>query len=273
LDYIVIFDADTLVDANFFNVMDQRFHCGVRAIQGRHIIRNPQAGWFPALTWAMFMLNNRYENLGRTNLGFSAKNMGDSIAFKSDILRQYGWGEGLTEDFEFRQKLLLNDILIFYEPDAIGYGDAASNWKEASAQRQRWLRGSYQASRKHDRIMLKKGLKNHNWSLIDGALHAYLPAYSTLTVITGIFLALSLILHNWVWTWLVYGWLALFCLLFLFPLMNLAFEKAPGKAYWVILTGPVFILWRSWLGIYARFIRHEVDWVRTPRHNDPKRKQ
>ncbi len=132
---VAVFDADTVVDPKFFDVMNARFIAGATVVQGRHVIRNPQAGWFPALTWAMFMIDNRFENLGRSNLGFSAKNMGDSICFRADILKKYGWGSGLTEDFAFRQKLLLEGIHISYEPDAVGYGDAALNWNEAAPQR------------------------------------------------------------------------------------------------------------------------------------------
>ncbi len=248
-EWIVVFDADTLVNSQFFAVMNQQFLSGHAVIQGKHIIRNPQAGWFPSLTWAMFMIEDRYENLGRCNLGLSAKNKGDSIAFNSDVIRQFGWGEGLTEDFEFRQKLLLQGIRIYYEPSAIGFGDAAHNWKEASAQRQRWLRGSFQASRKHGRQMLLKGVRTHDWALIDGAIQASIPAYSTLTLLSGVFFLSSFLLKNWLWDWIPFSWTALFSLLFLFPLINLAFDRAPFKAFMVILSGPVFIVWRTWLGI------------------------
>jgi hypothetical protein len=45
----------------------------------------------------------------------------------------------------------------------------------------------------------------------------------------------------------------------------LALEKAPLKAYLVILTGPIFIVWRSFLSIRARYLRGDLRWVRTPR--------
>ena len=66
-------------------------------IHGQHIIRNPNQSWFPALTWAMFLIDDRFQNLDRSNLGWSAKNMRDSICFRVDVLRQLGWGEGLPK--------------------------------------------------------------------------------------------------------------------------------------------------------------------------------
>jgi cellulose synthase/poly-beta-1,6-N-acetylglucosamine synthase-like glycosyltransferase len=172
----------------------------------------------------------------------------------------------LTEDFAFRQKLLLEGIRISFEPRAIGYGDAALNWREAATQRQRWLRGAYQASRKNARAMLVEGMKRLDLALMDGAIYAYLPSYSSLTLIASVFVILSFLIRQQIWSWLPFTWFVVFLLFFVFPLINLALDHAPLKAYLVILTGPVFILWRSALSIYSRFLRRQMDWVRTPRH-------
>jgi len=263
---VAVFDADTQVQPSFFDVMSARLSTGAQVVQGNYVIRNPQNGWFPSLAWAMFLIDNRSQNLGRTNLGLSAKNMGDSICFQSGVLRWFGWGKGLTEDYALRQRLLLEGIHIDYEPTAVGKGYAPINWHEARIQRARWLVGTYQASRKWARKMFMSGLKSHDPALIDGALQAFLPSYSTLTFITGLITLLTWIFPNWLWSWLPLAWTALLVLLFIYPLLCLAFERAPLRAFLVILTGPVFILWRTWLGISSRFIKHEVAWERTPRH-------
>ncbi len=264
---VAIFDSDTQVDPGFFRIMNNRLSAGANVVQGNHIIRNPDDGWFPALAWAMFLIDNRCQNLGRANLGLSAKNMGDSICFQSGVLRWFGWGKGLTEDYAFRQKLILEGYRIEYEPNAIGYGYAAANWGEARAQRSRWLRGTYTSSRQSAKKMLVRGLKSRDPALIDGALQALLPSYSTLTLITGLITLLTWFFHNWLWSWLPFACTTLLVLLFIYPLICLAFERAPLRAFLVILTGPVFILWRTWLGISSRFIKREVDWERTPRHD------
>jgi hypothetical protein len=51
--------------------------------------------------------------------------------------------------------------------------------------------------------------------------------------------------------------------LFAYPLFGLALEKAPAKAYVVILTGPLFIVWRTYLAIKSRYFRRQDVWVRT----------
>lgn len=181
-DAIVVFDADTRVDPNFLRVMAARLAKGERVIQGKHIISNPEDGWFPALAWAMFLIDNRFQNLGRVNLGLSAKLMGDAMCFRTDVLRAHIWGESLADDFELRQRLLLANIPIAYEPAAIAYGEAPQTWSQAQTQRARWLRGTHETSRRLRRHLLRQAIARQNMKLFDGAFQAYSPAYSTLAL-------------------------------------------------------------------------------------------
>ena len=267
-DAVIVFDADTLVSPDFLRVMDARLSSGDDAIQGQHRIANPEDGWFPALTWAMFIVDNRLQNQGRSNLGWSAKNMGDSICIRADVLRRFGWGEGLTEDYAFRQQLLLEGIRIRYEPAAIGCGEAALNWEVARPQRERWLRGTRDARREYAGVLLREGLRRRDAALLDGALQAYLPSYSTLTVFTlmlwVVHEAFVLLGHPVFLT----AWQVLLVSLVAYPLWGLALERAPARAYFVILSGPLFILWRTWLALRARLGHHGGQWVRTPRRPD-----
>ena len=266
-DAVVIFDADTRVDPAFLRVMDWRLAQGDQVIQGQHIIRNPNQGWFPALTWAMFLIDNRFQNLGRSNLGWSAKNMGDSICFRVDILLQLGWGEGLTEDYHLRHKLLLNGVRIAYEPAAIGYGEAPITWSRAQAQRARWLRGTHDSSQQYVKQLIVEGIKRRNPALLDGALQARFPSYSTLSLLSLIILAIQVSANYFVepiFLWPIIGaWASMVVMLLIYPLFGLALERAPVRAYTAILLGPYFILWRTWLALISRFGGKQVTWIRT----------
>ena len=272
-DAVVVFDSDTQVEADFLRLMDARLTQGAQVIQGQHVIRNPDDGWFPALTWAMFLIDNRFQNLGRSNLGWSAKHMGDSICFRADILRRLGWGEGLTEDYQLRQRLLLAGIKISYEPSAKGYGEAPRTWAQARAQRARWLRGTRQASQQLASRLLVEAVRRRDPALLDGALQAYLPSFSTLTIVCVIALltqiSLAWLVGPSVSTTLIYAWIGVCVALFLYPLFGLALERAPARAYLVILTGPLFVVWRTALAITARYSRRPAVWVRTT-HGEPK---
>lgn len=266
-DAVVIFDADTQVDPAFLQVVNARLAQGDGVIQGNHVISNSDQGWFPALTWAMFLIDNRFQNLGRSNLGWSAKNMGDSICFRSDVLSKIGWGSGLTEDYNLRQLLLLEGIKICYEPAAVGFGEAPLNWAQARAQRKRWLLGTRVSSQKCARLLLRKWLRSRDGALLDGALQAYLPSFSTLTAISTFSVFIQLLI-NWLiqpfFSLLHIGaWAAVSCVLFIYPFLGLILERAPFKAYQAVLIGPFFILWRTWLAFSAQFGPKQTTWVRT----------
>jgi 1,2-diacylglycerol 3-beta-glucosyltransferase len=263
-DAVAIFDSDTQVDSAFLRVMDARLARGDAVVQGCHRVSNPGDGWFPALTWAMFMIDNRFQNQGRSNLGFSAKLMGDSVCFRADLLRRLGWSAaGLTEDYEFRLRLLLEGVRICYEPAAIGYGEAPVTWAAARAQRARWLRGSYEANRRYGWTLLREGLRRGEFALLDGAAQCILPPYSTLTLISMAVLMVHLALWPVLTPVLTYSWAVVVFLLAVYPLLGLALERAPPRAYLAILSGPAFIVWRTWLSLVSRFGSETVTWVRT----------
>jgi hypothetical protein len=51
--------------------------------------------------------------------------------------------------------------------------------------------------------------------------------------------------------------------LLIYPLVGLALEGAPSRAYFAIFMGPYFIIWRTWLAIVSRFGGKQVTWIRT----------
>jgi cellulose synthase/poly-beta-1,6-N-acetylglucosamine synthase-like glycosyltransferase len=266
-DGVVIFDADTRVDRNFLRIMEHRLEQGHKVIQGQHVISNPNDGLFPKFTWAMFMVDNRFQNLGRSNLGWSAKNMGDSVCFSAEAIQRLRWPDTLAEDHELRQHLLLEGMRIIYEPAAVGYGEAPLTWSQARAQRLRWLQGARHANRKLARRLLAEGIKRRDSALIDGALQAYLPSFSTLTIAASIMLSFQVLINTVLYpvfdTSVITGWCVLLGVLLWYPFLGLALERAPLRAYLASLAGPVFILWRTGIALSARLGLVTEKWVPT----------
>jgi cellulose synthase/poly-beta-1,6-N-acetylglucosamine synthase-like glycosyltransferase len=268
-DAVIIFDADTRVDTGFLRAMAARLASGERAVQGQHRIRNPKDGWYPALVSAIFHVNNRVFNQGRANLGLSAMNMGDSICVRSDVLRRIGWGEGLTEDYDLRLLLLLQGIRIAYEPAATASGEAPVSWADAASQRKRWLAGTYGSTRRNLRALLGQVRVRRDAALLDSVAQMVLPSYSTLTVLAAAVLGVQLAARE-LWrpivpTGLLVLWGVILGLLMGYPLLGLALDRAPLRAFLVILIGPLFVVWRTGLAVGSRFVRPPKSWVRTPR--------
>lgn len=270
-DAVVVFDADTHVDPAFLRAMAARLSRGARVVQGQHRIRNPRDGLYPALSDAIFRLNNRVFNQGRANLGLSAMNLGDSICLRSDVLRRLGWGAGLTEDYDLRLRLLLDGIRIVYEPRAVGFGEAPATWAIARRQRERWLAGTQSATRRYLIPLLQAAVRRRDPALLDAAAQMTFPSFSTLTVLCGAGLLVQAALN---WSagalfppGLLLAWGVAFVLLMLFPFTGLALDRAPARVYAALLLGPAFVLWRTALALGTRLGRRPANWVRTPRRS------
>lgn len=107
--------------------------------------------------------------------------------------------------------------------------------------------------------------------MLDGALQAYLPSFSTLTLGSVLALAVQLLVNAWrgsTFSGVVVGaWAVVVGLLLLYPLFGLALVRAPARAYLAILSGPLFVVWRSWLALTARSGQRPVTWIQTA-HGD-----
>jgi cellulose synthase/poly-beta-1,6-N-acetylglucosamine synthase-like glycosyltransferase len=255
--------------------MAARLAAGAKVVQGQHVIGNSRAGWFPALVWAMTVIDNCFQNLGRANIGWSSKIMGDSICIRADLFQQFGWGEGKADDHQLRHRLLFEGIKVAYEPAAIAYGEAPVDWRTAWPQRLRWIEGVRATNRRHGRRLLIEGIRQRDFALVDAALQAYAPAYSTLAAaVAGGFLLQTLVNH-WAGAvfpdWLLRAWAALLALLFLYPFAGLAIARAPFRAYIAICLGPLFIGWRTAIAIAARRRTSGV-WTQTPHVGQDPRK-
>ncbi len=270
-DGLVLIDADTQMDPLFLRYMATALEQGHPVVQGRHVIRNPQDGPYPALSWVIFALDNRFQNLGRVNLGGSAKLMGDSVCFRSDILRRIGWRhDSLTEDYELRIRLLLEGVRIHYLPEAVGRGEAPLTWADARRQRARWLVGSRQARRRYAGPLLRAFLRRPSFALLDGFLQTVLLPYSPLVVLTGLLWVANLVLALFgaIGPELPIAWSAALLLLALYPFLGLALERAPAWAYRALLFGLFFILWRTGMDVLVRLGWKKAAWVRTPRRDE-----
>lgn len=264
-DVIVVFDADTLVDPYFLFYMNARLQMGAQVIQGQHKISNPQAGVFPALTYAMMVVDNRFQNQGRENLGFCVKNMGDSICLRTEVLRKLDWSTELTDDYDLRLRLILAGLRIVYEPAAVGCGQAPLTWREARAQRLRWAQGIAKAGKSYRYKLWKSALKERCMLKLDGAISVTLPSYSSLAMISVFMLLIHNIFSSLFSPELLKAWWIVTGACFIYPWFGLAIERAPAWSYLAIACGPLFMVWRQLIQLRARLSR-SADWIRTPHY-------
>lgn len=264
-DAVVIFDADTLVDTHFLRWMNDRLLLGENVIQGQHIISNPEAGWFAALTEAVFLVDNLTQNAGRVALGAAAKLMGDSLCFGRAVFPYLDWAPSLTEDYHMRQKLLLAGEAISYEPRARAWGEAPPTWELAKRQRTRWMQGTLEVQAHYRLSILRAAWQRGGRPLWEASLEELLPCFSSYAVGLGVALPLALglaMLGGPIFVLAIIG--SAFTLLLAFPFLGLWAAGAPPRSYRALLRGPQFIAWRSLMAIKVALGFSRTQWIRTP---------
>lgn len=276
-DTLVIFDADTLPEANFLKEAQLALRSGGEILQGRYDVLNPRASWRTLLLYAAFVIYNHIRPLGRAALKLSDGLRGNGMVFRREVLERFPWQAfSLVEDIEYTNRLALAGHKVMYVPQARLYGQAAATGQQATSQRMRWEGGRWAQARqdvppllRHVLAHLKKSGKV-DFVALDRALDLIIPPLALLVI--GLVAALALNAVLWALlggaglTASLIGWVALLVVMGLFVFGGLLVARAPVHAYLALLFAPVYIGWK--LGLYARMVvqrRVPQEWVRTQR--------
>lgn len=190
-DAVAIFDADNLVSKNWCKEINSKMLEGYKVVQGYIDSKNPNDSWIAASYSIAFWTQNRMYQLARSNVGLSNQIGGTGFAIDVDILKEFGWGATcLTEDLEFSCKLILNGEKVGWAHDAIIYDEKPLTLKQSWVQRRRWMQGFTDVASRYFFKLLKKGLKERKWFILDCALYVIQPFF---TLMIGISTILSFI--------------------------------------------------------------------------------
>ena len=186
-DAVAIFDADNLVSKNWCKEINSKMLEGYKVVQGYIDSKNPNDS-------IAFWTQNRMYQLARANVGLSNQIGGTGFAIDINILKELGWGATcLTEDLEFSCKLVLNGEKVGWAHDAIIYDEKPLKLKQSWVQRRRWMQGFTDVATRYFFKLVKKGIKERKWFILDCALYSIQPFF---TLMLGISMVLSFIQSN-----------------------------------------------------------------------------
>ena len=142
-DGFFIFDADNILDKDYFSRMNDAFiyYDKKAVITSFRNSKNMGSNIISGLYGIYFIVGCRLECRGRTYLGCSTRVQGTGYLFNSDVVKD-GWQYvTLTEDWEFTadQVLMSNDIC--FCDDAVLYDEQPTSLRIMWRQRLRWSRG------------------------------------------------------------------------------------------------------------------------------------
>lgn len=267
-DAVVIFDADNLAKENFLTEMNSKLCQGHKIIQCYLDSKNPFDTWVTHTFSIAFWLTNRLLQLARYNAGLSNVLGGTGMCIATDVLQKYGWGaHSLTEDLEFSMKALVHGVKTSWAHDAVVYDEKPLTFMQSWRQRKRWAQGQVDVAGRYFFVLLAKGIREGKWTYIDAAIHLFQPAF---VMLATMFMLVNLIPFIQPSYTQIYqsvmpftGWQILQAIQYLYPVVALALDGLPLRAYVGLILYPIFIY--SWIPIvFLGFIhRRDKNWSHT----------
>lgn len=167
-DAFCVFDADNLVDRNFFDQMNRAICSGYEVVQGYRDMKNPTDTWISGGHSLFYWMENRFFNSARSFLGLSATINGTGFMVLSKLIKENGFKTYTsTEDIEFSIQCVLSGRRVGWAPDAKVYDEQPLTMQQSMRQRVRWTNGLIQCYKRYVGPLAKKVVNNPEWVTID----------------------------------------------------------------------------------------------------------
>lgn len=143
-DFVLIVDADNIMQSDFLKKMNHYAIKGFKAIQGHRAAKNTNTPT-ALLDAASEEMNNSLFRRALSNLGLSAMIIGSGYAVEYHLFKRVmgELGDVAGEDREFEIRLLKENIKIPYVEDALILDEKVQKWDVFKNQRTRWLAASF----------------------------------------------------------------------------------------------------------------------------------
>ena len=237
-----------------------------------HVL-NKSENWITRGVRAEYAGSYVIERPGREILGLIKQISGSVYMIRSDLLKKFGWGTSITEDFELTLKLYEQGYKVIYTPYIQGPAECVSTLKRLIRQRMRWAEGHSNNIRK----MFFRLMRSPKLTLMEKLEVLYFSPYylQAFLFLMGTF---SWILSETVfrarlpfWTSL-WGWSLVLTNFFSLPLMNavgLFLEESEEKDYLGLLSfvalSYILVPFQAYASIKGFLEKEEGPWFRTPK--------
>ena len=266
-DIITIIDADVSPDKSYLcEISASLSDPNIQAVQAFNSVSNPNAGWRPALSDAAFNIFCHLRMAGSIKLSGTAVLKGNGMAFKTELLKRYGWPcHSMVEDMEFTLRLLEDGISVNYNPDAVIRSEMVTSGKSATSQRNRWEGGRFMLVKKMTLPLLKLFTTSGQTRYLYALAELATPPLSLLVMLFSLATAGALMLLKGAWLILA----ASFWLILVFYVISGQIQRRAPLSTWLYLaTAPLYILWK--IPVYAGMMlkKKSTLWVRTTRESE-----
>ena len=255
-DFIVILDADNVVEPHFLEQLNTECAKGYKAIQCHRCAKNNDND-VAVLDGVSEEINNTIFRKAHNRIGLSSALIGSGMCFdfqwfKENVYKLTTAGE----DRELEALLLQQKVYIQYEPDIHVFDEKVSNKDNFQKQRLRWMTAQIQSL---FRMLpyIPKAITTFNLDFIDKTIQQALIPRSMLVVLT---FAMSILMTIVSRTWCIKWWclfLAVCIALYIATPKQLRRNSVFGK----ILSLPTLV-WKMILNL-LKIDRKNTDFIHT----------
>ena len=255
-DYVVILDADNVVDADFLEKLNEVCAKGYKAIQCHRCAKNSNND-IAVLDGVSEEINNTIFRKAHNRIGLSSALIGSGMCFDFKWFKENVYKLSTAgEDRELEALLLMQGIYIHYEESIPVFDEKVSNKDNFQKQRLRWMTAQIQSL---IRLLpyIPQALTKGNIDYIDKTIQQALIPRSMLIVLTFTMAFLMTFLSR---VWSTKWWL-----LFLFLCLALYIATPPKLRSHSVLGKVISIpmlVWKMILNI-LKIDRKSTDFIHT----------
>ncbi len=255
-DYVVILDADNVVDPHFLERLNEECAKGYKAVQCHRCAKNNDND-IAVLDGVSEEINNTIFRKAHNRIGLSSALIGSGMCFDYDLFCENVYKLTTAgEDRELEALLLKQKVYIHYEPDIHVFDEKVSNKDNFQKQRLRWMTAQIQ-SLFSLLPYLPQAIKTFNLDFIDKTIQqALIPRSMLVVAIFAMSLLMTLISRPWCMKWWVL-FLAICIALYIATPKQLRSHSVFGK----ILSLPTLV-WKMVLNI-LKIDRKNTDFIHT----------
>lgn len=277
-DAYIVMDADSFLSPNYLSVMARELAAGRSAIQCNYQVLNPLSSWRTRLMTCALTLAHYTKPLGRSRLGLSDGLKGNGMCFTSGILTELPWsGSSITEDIEYTIRLCAAGKAVAFAPDAWVRAQMPATARESASQRRRWESGRYSLMGRHAMPMLREGIRDRNWILVDRAIDLIIPPLSEMLAVPLVMAVANAVLGIWlrmtVADWMAIIWGSVLLVQIVYLIIGLKVGKVQWPIWSALLFAPIYMAWKFTLYLTVFLSKSVTGWQRTERRpletNDP----
>ena len=263
-DYIVILDADNVVEQDFLAKLNDVCNKGYDAIQCHRCAKNSNNN-IAVLDGVSEEINNTLFRKAHNLIGLSSALIGSGMCFKFKWFKENVYKLSTAgEDRELEALLLRQKIHIHYEPDIHVYDEKVSNKDNFQKQRLRWMTAQIQ-SLFSLLPYVPKAIMDGNIDYIDKTFQQALIPRSMLIVLTFVLAFLITLLSL---DWCIKWWL-LFIFICLSLYVSTPKQLRSHSVFGKILSIPMLV-WKMILNI-LKIDRKNTDFIHTTHDHEEKK--